>query len=192
MGIFIKSGILHTLKFHLHTLSCHFWLKLWPPHSYLVPWFPPTHHLQYYILLRCGCFAQIMFVSVRDVWLFLPDHIRLNIRRLLGFKNQGSPPHPPCFISLQSIYVDLFQFWCIYFAKQSKCFFFINSLGNSRNFLYYQWPEEFIKQKKPASKWHQIALYDRWVCFFLFVFLGFFLFKLPYYFEIHRAIIETL
>ena len=30
MGIFIKSGILHTLKFHLHTLNCHFWLNLWP------------------------------------------------------------------------------------------------------------------------------------------------------------------
>ena len=28
MGIFIKSGILHTLKFHLHTLSRHFWLNL--------------------------------------------------------------------------------------------------------------------------------------------------------------------
>ena len=28
MGIFIKSGILHTLKFHLHTLRCHFWLNL--------------------------------------------------------------------------------------------------------------------------------------------------------------------
>ena len=28
MGIFIKSGILHTLNFHLHTLSCHFWLNL--------------------------------------------------------------------------------------------------------------------------------------------------------------------
>ena len=30
MGIFIKNGILHTLKFHLHTLSCHFWLNLCP------------------------------------------------------------------------------------------------------------------------------------------------------------------
>ena len=29
MGIFIKSGILPPLKFHLHTLSCHFWLNLW-------------------------------------------------------------------------------------------------------------------------------------------------------------------
>ena len=29
MGIFIKIGILHTLKFHLHTLGCHFWLNLW-------------------------------------------------------------------------------------------------------------------------------------------------------------------
>ena len=28
MGNFIKGGILHTLKFHLHTLSCHFWLNL--------------------------------------------------------------------------------------------------------------------------------------------------------------------
>ena len=28
MGIFIKNGILHTLKFHLHTLSCDFWLNL--------------------------------------------------------------------------------------------------------------------------------------------------------------------
>ena len=28
MGIFIKSGILHILKFHLHTLSCLFWLNL--------------------------------------------------------------------------------------------------------------------------------------------------------------------
>ena len=27
-SIFIKSGILHTLKFHLHTPSCHFWLNL--------------------------------------------------------------------------------------------------------------------------------------------------------------------
>ena len=25
----MKSGILHTLKFDLHTLSCHFWLNLW-------------------------------------------------------------------------------------------------------------------------------------------------------------------
>ena len=30
MGIFMKSGILHTLKFDLHTLSCHFWLNLCP------------------------------------------------------------------------------------------------------------------------------------------------------------------
>ena len=30
MGIFIKSCILHALKFHLHTLSCHFWLNLCP------------------------------------------------------------------------------------------------------------------------------------------------------------------
>ena len=28
MGIFFKSVILHTPKFHLHTLSCHFWLNL--------------------------------------------------------------------------------------------------------------------------------------------------------------------
>ena len=32
MGIFIKSGILHTLKFDLHTLSCHFWLNLCSKH----------------------------------------------------------------------------------------------------------------------------------------------------------------
>ena len=31
MGIFFKSVILHTLKFHLHTLSCQFWLNLRPP-----------------------------------------------------------------------------------------------------------------------------------------------------------------
>ena len=34
MGIFIKIGILHTLKFHLHTLSCHFWLNLWVNSTY--------------------------------------------------------------------------------------------------------------------------------------------------------------
>ena len=28
-GFSIKSGILHILNFHLHTLSCHFWLNLW-------------------------------------------------------------------------------------------------------------------------------------------------------------------
>ena len=50
--------------------------------------------------------------------------------------------------------------------------FFINSLGNSRNLWHYQWPAEFIKQKKPASKWHQIALYERW----MWVFWGFFFF----------------
>ena len=108
---------------------------------------------------------------------------------------------PLCFISLQSIYEDLFWL-CIYFAKQSK-YFFINSLGNSRNLWHYQWPAEFIKQRKPASKWHQIALYERWI-FFLFCFfccLGFFFFffffflvgcEQPYYFEIHGTIIETL
>ena len=29
MGIFFKSGILHTLRFHLLTQSCHFWLNLY-------------------------------------------------------------------------------------------------------------------------------------------------------------------
>ena len=32
----IKSGILNTLKFHLHTLSCHFWLNLRP--LLMMPW----------------------------------------------------------------------------------------------------------------------------------------------------------
>ena len=63
--------------------------------------------------------------------------------------------------------------------------FFINSLSNSRNLWHYQWPAEFIKQMKPASKWHQIALYERWMwlffclffvcfcfCFCLFLFFG--------------------
>ena len=53
--------------------------------------------------------------------------------------------------------------------------FFINSLGNSRNLWHYQWPAEFIKQRKPASKWHQIALYERWMVFFFFFFFFFFL-----------------
>ena len=62
----------------------------------------PPHHLPHYILLRCGCFFQILFVSIRDAWLFRPDHIRLNCRRLLGLKNQGStppPPPPPSYVS---------------------------------------------------------------------------------------------
>ena len=57
--------------------------------------------------------------------------------------------------------------------------FFINSLGNSRNLWHYQLPAEFIKQKKPASKWHQI-LYERWMwlgfSFFFFWFFFFFFF----------------
>ena len=63
-----------------------------------------THPTTFHIEVRC--FAQILFVSVRDVWLFLPDHIRLNCRRLLGLKKSRFTPL--CFISLQSIYEDLF------------------------------------------------------------------------------------
>ena len=126
----------------------------------------PTHLTTFHITSYWGAVLLPRFCSSQYVmWLFLPDHIRLNCWRLLGFKNQVSSPL--YFISLQSIYWDLFWFLCIYFAKQSECFF-INSLGNSQNFWHYQWPEEFIKQKKPASKWHQIALYERWMCFVYF------------------------
>ena len=40
MGIFIKIGILHTLKFHLHTLSSHFWLNLSSRGQYPGCWCP--------------------------------------------------------------------------------------------------------------------------------------------------------
>ena len=135
-----------------------------------MPWFPPTPQPSTLHPVEVRCFAQILFVSVCDVWLFLPDHIRLNCRILLGLKKSRFTRL--CFISLQSIYEDLFFFLCIYFAKQSK-YFFINSLGNTRNLWHYQWPAEFIKQRKPASKWHQIALYERWMWFFLFFFCFF-------------------
>ena len=59
----------------------------------LVPWFPPTPQPSTLHPVEVRCFVQILFVSVCDVWLFLPDHIRLNCRRLLGLKNQGSPPY---------------------------------------------------------------------------------------------------
>ena len=44
-------------------------------------------------------------------------------------------------------------------------------------------PKYCIKQKKPTSNWHQIALFER---------LMYFLLKLPYSFEIHRTIMEIL
>ena len=59
---------------------------------------------------------------------------------------------------------------CVFILPSNLNTFFINSLGNSRNLWHYQWPAEFIKQKKPASKWHQIALYERWMVFFFFFF----------------------
>ena len=34
IGNVIKKGILHTLRFCLHTLSCHFWLFIYDTHSY--------------------------------------------------------------------------------------------------------------------------------------------------------------
>ena len=57
--------------------------------------------------------------------------------------------------------------------KSLRFALFINSLGNSRNLWHYQWPAEFIKQRKPASKWHQIALYERWMFFLLLLLLLF-------------------
>ena len=136
-----------------------------PPHSYLVPWFPPT--------------SPPFTLHPIEVRLLCPDSVRLSTWCVVvsswSYSSQfleivwiqKSMFIPLYFISLQSIYQDLFWFLCIYFAKQSECFF-INSLGNSRNFWHYQWPEEFIKQKKPAIKWHQIALYERWICFVYF------------------------
>ena len=36
MEIFVKRGILHTLMFHLHTLSCYFWLNLWTLFTFIL------------------------------------------------------------------------------------------------------------------------------------------------------------
>ena len=157
--------------------------------SALIPTHPTTFHIT-------SCWGA----------LFCPDSVRLSMWCVVvsswSYSSQLSEIAwvkksrftPLCFISLQSIYEDLFQFLCIYFAKQSK-YFFINSLGNSRNLWHYQWPAEFIKQRKPASKWHQIALYERWI--FLFFFWGGgggggVGCEQPYYFEIHGTIIDTL
>ena len=123
----------------------------------------PTH-LPHYILLRCGCFAQILFVSVRDVWLFHSDHIRLNCWRLLWFKNQGSPPPPPPPPHVSSVWKAFMKIYFnsyVFILPSNLNAFFYKFTGQQPIFLHYQWPEEVIKQKKPASKWHQITLYER-------------------------------
>ena len=101
-----------------------------------------------------------------DVWLFLPDHIRLNCRRLLGLKNQGSPPYVS---SVCKAFMKIY-FNYVFILPSNLNTFFINSLGNSRNLWHYQWPAEFIKQRKPASKWHQIAWKMNVFFFFFFFF----------------------
>ena len=45
MGIFIKIGILHTLKFHLHTPSSHFWLNLCTVLKQFIIYAPGVHCL---------------------------------------------------------------------------------------------------------------------------------------------------
>ena len=83
------------------------------------------------------------------------------------FHQFSSPPPPYMFHQFAK---QLWRFILILmylFCKAISMLFFMNSLDNSRNFLHYQWPEEFTKkQKKPASKWHQIALYERLMSFF--------------------------
>ena len=130
-----------------------------------------------------------------EVRLFCPDSVRLStwcvvvsswsyssqLLEIAWVKKIKVPPPPPplcfislhhrprpiCFISLQSSLWRFILILMYLFCKAIWMLFFINSLGNSRNFLHYQWPEEFTKkQKKPASKWHQIALYERLMSFF--------------------------
>ena len=150
--------------------------------SAMIPTHPTTFHItsnwgavvlprfcssQYMV---CGCFFLIIFVSI--------------VGDCLGSKLKVHPIPPPYVSSVCKAFMKIYFNSYVFILPSNLNAFFINSLGNSRNFLHYQWPKEFIKQKKPTSKWHQIALYERWMCFFLF--------KLPYYFEIHRTIIETL
>ena len=110
--------------------------------SALIPIHPTTFHITSYwgaVVLPRFCSSQYVMCGCFFLIIFVSI-----VGDCLGSK-------------IKSIYEVLF---C-----QAIQMLFINSLGNSRNFLHNQWPEEFIKQKKPASKWHQIALYERWMCF---------------------------
>ena len=132
--------------------------------SALIPTHPTTFHITSYwgavVLPRfCssqyvmyGCFFLIIFVSI--------------VRDCLGSKIKV----PPFVSSVCKAFMKIYFNSYVFILPSNLNAFFINSLGNSRNFLHYQWPEEFIKQKKPASKWHQIALYERWMGFVLFLF----------------------
>ena len=88
-------------------------------------------------------------------------------------KNQGSSPYVS---SVCKAFMKIYFNSYVFILPSNLSTFFINSLGNSRNLWHYQLPAEFIKQKKPASKWHQI-LYERWMwlgfSFFFLVFLFF-------------------
>ena len=66
MGIFIKSGILHTLKFHLHTLSCDFWLNLWA----IVPRYRYRYLRvgQVQIQVQVHCFSKVPRYRYRYSW----------------------------------------------------------------------------------------------------------------------------
>ena len=104
----------------------------------------------------CGCFFLIIFVPI--------------VGDCLGSKSRLTPPppHPPHTVSsvcehlwrfiliLMYLFCQAIQMPFYKFTKQQPQFFYITS-----------GPKNCIKQKKPASKWHPIALHERWVCFFV-------------------------
>ena len=129
--------------------------------SALIPTHPTTFHITSYwgavVLPRfcssqyvmCGCFTLIIFVSI------VGDCFGSKI------KVHPPPPPPPYVSSVCKAFMKIYFNSYVFILPSNLNAFFYKFTGQQPIFLHYQWPEEVIKQKKPASKWHQIALYER-------------------------------
>ena len=68
MGIFIKSVILHTLKFQMHSLSCHFWLNLCLNQCWLRSMTPYGITRPHWVNSLKFLYLILQTISVNDGW----------------------------------------------------------------------------------------------------------------------------
>ena len=109
--------------------------------SALIPTQPTTFYITSYwgavVLPRfcssqyvmCGCFFLIIFVSI--------------VGDCLGSKIKV---HPPYVSSVCKAFMKIYFNSYVFILPSNLNVFFINSIGTSRNFWHYQWPEEFFFQ----------------------------------------------
>ena len=129
----------HPTTFHITS----YWTSYWG--AVVLPRFCSSQYLM------CGCFFLIIFVSI--------------VGDCLGSKIKVHPPMCHQFAKHLWRYILILMYL---FCQAIWMLFFINSLGNSRNFLHYQWPKNLLTEETGKYMTPNSIVWKMNVCVFLF------------------------